>query len=59
MNVLNILGTIFLYIKNLFHLKDFGTECAPYLCLSNQMVIVKLAPFDFDMISIILINRVV
>ena len=24
------LKTTFLYIKKLFHLKDFGTECAPY-----------------------------
>ena len=30
MNVPIILRTIFLYIKNLFYLKGFGTECAPY-----------------------------
>ena len=30
MNVLIILRTIFLHIKNIFHLKGFGTECAPY-----------------------------
>ena len=30
MNVLIILRAIFLYIKNLFYLKGFGTECAPY-----------------------------
>ena len=28
MNVLIILKTIFLYIKNLFYLEGFGTECA-------------------------------
>ena len=30
MNVLIILKTIFLYIKNLFHLKGFGAQFAPY-----------------------------
>ena len=29
MNVLIILKTIFVYIKYLFYLKGFGTECAP------------------------------
>ena len=29
MNVLIILKTIFAYIKDLFYLKRFGTECAP------------------------------
>ena len=30
MNVLIILRAIILYIKTLFYLKVFGTECAPY-----------------------------
>ena len=37
MNVLIILKTIFVYIKDLFDLKRFGTECAPYfqtICFS-------------------------
>ena len=38
MNVLIILKTIFLYIKNLFYLKGFGTQCAPYSCFINTEI---------------------
>ena len=33
MNILIILKSDFLYIKDLFYLKGCGTECAPYLNL--------------------------
>ena len=32
MNVQIILRMIILYIKSLFYLKGFGTECVPYGC---------------------------
>ena len=38
MNVLIILKTIFLYIKNLFYLKGFGTDCATYVSNANIII---------------------
>ena len=38
MNVLIILKSIFLYIKNLFYLEGFGTECATYKCYPSVIM---------------------
>ena len=38
MDVLIILKTIFVYIKDLLYLKDFGTECAPYVRFSYRFL---------------------
>ena len=37
-NVLIILKAIFVYIKDLLYLKDFGTECAPYVRFSYRFL---------------------
>ena len=41
MNVLITLKAIFLYMENLFYLKGFDTECAPYFCKCLSLTMKK------------------
>ena len=54
MTVLIILKTIFLYIKHLFYLKCFGTECAPYS--SACLHICELFCFLVMLITLLILN---